>query len=87
MKGFFRYVFAILIVLVLHTAATVTVEFYKNLVLDAGLLFVHTSDISGLVDGGEYGFLLVGVVLVLATIAIMYFHGRWQSKPAPQHEI
>ncbi len=82
MKAFLRYVFAILIVLVLHAAATLTVGFYKNLVLDVGGPFVHTSDISGLVDSGEYGFLLVGAVLVLATIAIIFVCGRCQSKAA-----
>lgn len=83
MKRFLGYVFAILIVLALHTAATFTVGFYKNLVLDAGGLFVYTTDISGLIDRLEYGFSLVGAVLVLATIAIVYLRGRCQSKAAP----
>ncbi len=83
MKASLRYILAILIVLVLHTAAAFTVESYKSLVLDAGGLFVYTSDISGLIDRLEYGFLLVGAVLVLATIAIMYLHDRCHSKAAP----
>lgn len=83
MKAFLRYVVAIVIVLVLHAAATFTVGFYKNLVLDAGGLFDYTTDISGLIDRLEYGFSLVGAVLVLATIAIMYLRDRCQSKAAP----
>ena len=83
MKRLVEYVSAVLIVLVFHTAATFTVGFYKNLVLDAGGLFVHNTDISSLIDRLEYGFSLVGLVVVLATIAIVYLRGHWRSKAAP----
>ena len=87
MKGCLRNVFAVVIVLALHTAAAFTVRFYSNILVDAGGLFVYNTDISSIVDRLEAGFLLVGAVLVWATIAIMYLRGRCQSKPAPENEI
>jgi hypothetical protein len=67
-----RYVLAVVIILAMHCAATLLVRPYTRLLVKVGSLFLQATDIADIPGLLLTGFLLVGSVLVLGTIAIAY---------------